>query len=128
MHHFAQAGFIIAGILMLAFGIAHEWTWRKRKSGRKQKGKVVGSIKELSDCTEYFHPEIEFESMGSTYKFTSKYGEPYKPIEVGTEVDVLVPSNPYDAEHYTTGNRMLFTGVSIIFGIIFVLVGAAIKS
>ena len=127
MHHFAQAGFIIAGILMLAFGVAHEWTWRKRKNGRIEKGKVVGSIKELSDCTEYFHPEIEFESMGSTYKFTSKYGEAYKPIEVGTKVDVLVPADPRDAEHYTAGNRILFTYVSIIFGIIFVLVGTVIK-
>lgn len=125
MMHLAAAGFCLIGVLMIAFGIGHEVTWRRRRGWKMFTGTVVGNVADTSGEGGVTHaPEIEYHAGGASRRFVSKYGNG-KPHAVGSTVQVLVSPSFEQAEVLDDSNRHLLTFAPLAFGAIFVAAGVA---
>lgn len=117
-----QIGFIVVGVALIVIGLLHEYSWIKRQNGKMKKGIVIGNIENITVEGESYHPIIKFNHAGADYEFTSEYGNAFKPITEGTEVDVFVPDNPYDAEWHSEANRHVITVACSLIGLLFIFV------
>ena len=125
MHLIVVIGFITFGLAFIALGLCHEVTWLRRRAWRRESGVVIGFTEEWNDGVSYF-PEIQYEGPHGPSRFVSKYGSSTKP-HLGDTVDLVVDQSGGSAERITATNRLLFTLVPIIFGVIFVLLGLSFK-
>jgi hypothetical protein len=120
--------FVVFGLAFIAFGVAHELTWCRRRGGAAVKGVVVEIIKDHSPSEggPYYSPRIEYSIGSETRCFVSKYATG-NPAPVGTFVDVLVLSEGKEAEVLTSGNRLIFSLIPIAFGLLFIVTGFGIR-
>jgi hypothetical protein len=123
---------VVFGLAFIAFGVAHELTWFRRRRGAAVKGVVVEIIKDHSPSEyqgeggPYYYPRIEYSIGSETRCFVSKYGTG-NPAPVGTFVDVLVSSESKDAEVLTSGNRLICSVIPIAFGLLYIVTGFGIR-
>ena len=125
MHLIAIIGFILFGVLCLLLAVWHEYTWWKRREWSKEQGTIVGFTEDYDDGVSY-HCKIEFSGADGLIQFISNYGSGRKP-EIGKSVDLLIDEQRISAEQFNTSNRLLFTIVPILFGAVFILVGANVQ-
>ncbi len=120
--------FVVFGLAFIALGVAHEFTWFRRRGGVAVKGVVVEIIKDHapSEGGACYSPKIEYSIGEETRCFVSKYGASV-PIPVGTLVDVLVSSEGKEPEVLTSGNRLIFSVIPIAFGLLFIVAGFGIR-
>jgi len=122
----AAFSFSAFGVACAALGVAHEFTWWKRRHGKVVTGIVFGTVEDFSCESKGYFPEVEYVLDGEVRRFVSKYGG-MEPKANGTAVDVLVSATGTNAEVLTPCNRLLFTVLPIIFGLLFFLTGLGIK-
>jgi len=107
-------------------GVEHEYTWIRRRNGRRAKGEVIANVEDRSgEGRPTFAPVVEYDVAGKKLPFTSKYGDS-APHEKEKILDVILSGSTGAPEVYTFGNRFLFTFGPIAFGIIFILIGIGI--
>ncbi len=113
------------GVVLLLFGVLHEYQWRRRIQTSVV---CTGRVVDIHDDTDdgYF-PEIEYTCGGDTKRFRSAYSIPPTPF-IGSDVSVLVDTARGDAEVYNSKTRLSFTIVPIIGGLFFLIVGLATMS
>ena len=127
MHYFGVIGFMALGCIFIIFGVAHEFTWFRRRGGVIVKGCVIDNIESPSgEVGTAYCPVVEYISDGITLSFVSKYGS-NAPLTKGASIDVLISKLSKEPEVYTFSNRVLFTVVPILFGLLFVLVAIGIR-
>jgi hypothetical protein len=121
--------FIAFGLACIAFGLAHELNWFRRRGGIVVTGIIVEIIKDHtpSEGGPYYHPKIEYSIGEETHDFVSKYGNG-APAVVGTPVDVLLSSEGKEPEIVTAMNRLLFSVIPFVFGLVFIVIGFGIQT
>ena len=125
MHLIAVIGFIFSGTLCVALAVWHEYSWWKRRHWSKGQGEIVGFTESYNDGVSY-HPKIEFSGADGLTQFVSKYGSGRKP-KIGKSVDLVIDEQRLSAEEASYSNRILFTIVPILFGVILILVGINVQ-
>jgi len=57
-------------------GVEHEYTWIRRRNGRRAKGEVIANVEDRSgEGRPTFAPVVEYDVAGKKLPFTSKYGD-----------------------------------------------------
>ena len=125
MHLLAVFFFLAFGVSCLALALWHEFTWWKMRQWKEEEGTVVGFSKTYDDGDSY-HPEIEFEGATGPTRFFSKYGSSKEP-EVGQSVVLLVSKSREQAEELCLSNRLLFTIIPLLFGVVFIAVALTVE-
>jgi hypothetical protein len=125
MYLIAVIGFIGFGSLCVGLALWHEYIWWKRRLWSKGQGTIVGFTESYNDGVSY-HPKIEFPGADGPIQFVSRYGSGRKPT-TGKSIDLLIDEQGLSAEETSLSNRLLFTIVPILFGAIFILVGANVQ-
>ncbi|MBK1853888.1 DUF3592 domain-containing protein [Verrucomicrobiaceae bacterium 5K15] len=111
---------ILVGAACLVLTGWHEWFWWRRSSWIKTSGTVSAIDLQGADMNK--HPRITFQHEGKVQEFTSQYGGSTCP-EAGECVTVLYDPETLKAEHFTLGNRLLFTLAPLAFGLMFTAIG-----
>lgn len=111
---------------MISLAVWHEYTWWKKRHWTQAEGIIIGFKANRDSDGVSYNPEIEFKSGANQISFISIYGSGKKPT-LGAKVEIFVDESGQLAEHYSFSNRMLFTLVPIIFGIIFITLGLNIE-
>jgi hypothetical protein len=125
MHPIAAIFFIAFGVFLFSVALWHELTWWKRRRWICGRGTIVGFSESYNDGVSY-HPEIEFAGTSGNVRVVSNYGSGKKP-EIGKVVDIIINESGDAAEKVGISNRVLFTVIPILFGIVFILVGANVQ-
>jgi hypothetical protein len=125
MHLIAVIFFIAFGVFLFGVALWHEWTWRKRRRWTSGQGTIVSFSESYNDGVSY-HPEIEFAGTSGNVRVVSNYGSNKKP-EIGKVVDIIINESGDAAEEVGVSNRVLFTVIPILFGIVCILLGANVQ-
>ena len=125
MHLIAVIFFIAFGVFLFGIALWHERTWWKRRHWKSGQGTFVGFSESYNDGVSY-HPEIEFAGTSGDVRVVSNYGSGKKP-EIGKVVDILINESEDAAEEISASNRIVFTIIPILFGIVCILVGSNIE-
>jgi hypothetical protein len=126
MHLIGVIGFIVFGVLALSVAVWHELTWWRRRRGTNGQGTIVGFSESHDADGVSYSPEIEYQGVEGSVRFISNYGSVRKP-HIGSSVHLIIDASGHSAEMISVSNRLIFTIVPILFGVIFILVGANIK-
>ena len=122
MEMLANTVSLMVGACCFALACWHEWKWWGRSEWVRTTGEVVGI--ELQGPEGDEHPRISFSHDGRVQEFTSDYGGTGCP-RVGDSVTVIFDPVSLKAEHFSTGNRILFTIAPVVFGLLFSAIGVA---
>ena len=125
MHLIAVIFFIAFGVFLFGIALWHERFWWRRRRWTNGQGTIVGFSESYNDGVSY-HPEIEFAATSGDVRVFSHYGSGKKP-EIGKVVDILINESEDAAEEISVSNRVLFTIIPILFGIVCILVGSNIE-
>ncbi|SKB02094.1 hypothetical protein SAMN02745166_03540 [Prosthecobacter debontii] len=126
MHKIGVIGFVAFGALAIVLAIAHEYTWWKRRGWRRRRGRIIGFTEDRDNDGVTYNPKIQFEDALGLTTFVSKYGSGKQPI-IGEEVDILIDESGDAGEQITPSNRILFTLMPMIFGLLFIMVGVTLE-
>lgn len=127
MHYVGVIFFIGIGGAAIAFAVAHEFYWWKRKAWLPS----IGIIKELkeehwADGGPTYSAVIEFEVNGAIRSFDSQYGSGKKP-GIGDRVPIVVSPAGNEAAEISQSHHILIPLAFCVFGVMCVLVGVNIK-
>ena len=126
MHLIGVIGFIVFGVLALAVAVWHELTWWRRRRGTNGQDTIVGFSESHDADGVSYSPEIEYQGAEGSMRFISNYGSCRKP-HIGSSVHLIINESGHSAEVAGASNRLLFTIIPILFGVIFIIIGANIK-
>lgn len=112
----------IFGILALAIGCWHEFTWFKRRDWSKVAGEVVDIVERKKRNKISFFPVIKYPNSQGEAEFKSKYGSSTKP-RLSSETTVVVSPDESVAEQYSFSNRWLLTLIAFFISCIFLIKG-----
>ena len=126
MHLIAVIGSIFFGVSCFLLAVWHEYTWWKRRHWSKEQGTIVEFTENHDADGVNYHPKIEFSGADGLTQFISKYGSGRKP-KIGKSVDLLIDEQRMSAEQFSFSNRLLFTIVPILFGTMFIFLGANVQ-
>ncbi len=129
-------GFLGCLLFLVSVGLVLYVFISRRKADTSRASSVVaeGKVTELAMHSRYrefgtssagvFHPVVEFQVNGQTYRFESVFGARPAPNKVGDTVKVKYdPANPQNAEVDSVLSNNLGTIIAVIFAVVLFCVG-----